>query len=232
MLLRFTPSTITLLKNNKYYYSSWNHFIMQINNNNNTDRKLSTMSITTTLNNTTKILKNYNGGLTRNIINNNIFTRPLHSHTLGQLLVGDILRIKERHRWTVEENETVFAATGKMVKENVGALVVCRKAKPVGIVTERDYLRKVVHMGKSSPQTTVSEICTKDSDLIVADVKDSLQDCMDAMGAKEIRHLPVARDGDIVGIISIRDIAKAFATERDKVFRKLENLETNNIHDG
>jgi signal-transduction protein with cAMP-binding, CBS, and nucleotidyltransferase domain len=159
-----------------------------------------------------------------------------HLHTTGsmaaQLRVSDVLQRKERHRWTVEESESVFAATAKMVKENVGALVVCRKGKPVGIVTERDYLKKVVHQGKSSPTTTVSEICTKDNELILADVQDTLQDCVDAMGTKDIRHLPVARDGDIVGIISIREIARAFAKERDKVFRKLEDLETSNIHDG
>jgi len=90
------------------------------------------------------------------------FSRSLHrlstrAHTLH---VRDVFKQKEKHRWTTDANATVFDATRKMVAENVGSLVVVRHGKMVGIITERDYLRKVIHAGKASSTTQVSEIAT------------------------------------------------------------------------
>lgn len=156
---------------------------------------------------------------------------------LTSLRVRDVLKRKERSRWTVEDDVTVYAATKKMVDENVGSLVVTRNGTVVGIVTERDYLRKVVHQGKSSSSTKVGDIATLQDKLIVASVDDSVQDCVDAMGAKDIRHMPVADPvtGEFVGLLSIREVAKALAKERDAAFRKLEDFQIQSkmpIHDG
>lgn len=137
----------------------------------------------------------------------------------------------------MDESSTVFEATKKMVEENVGSLVVTRKGQVVGIVTERDYLRKVVHQGRSSANTTVGQIATMQDKLIVASLDDSIQDCVDAMGARDIRHMPVADSvtGDFVGLLSIREVAKALAKEREAAFRKLEDVQVSSqmpIHDG
>ena len=131
----------------------------------------------------------------------------------------------------------MFDATKKMVEENVGSLVVTRKGAVVGIVTERDYLRKVVHQGRSSSTTTVGQIATMQDKLIVASLDDSIQDCVDAMGARDIRHMPVAdpSSGEFVGLLSIREVARALAKERDAAFRKLEDVQVLSqmpIHDG
>ena len=124
-----------------------------------------------------------------------------------------------------------------MVEENVGSLVVTRKGAVVGIVTERDYLRKVVHQGRSSANTTVGEIATMQDKLIVASIEDTIQDCVDAMGARDIRHMPVAdpSTGEFVGLLSIREVARALAKEREAAFRKLEDVQVSSqmpIHDG
>ena len=123
-----------------------------------------------------------------------------------------------------------------MVEEDVGSLVVTRKGAVVGIVTERDYLRKVVHQGRSSSTTTVGQIATMQDKLIVASLDDTIQDCVDAMGASDIRHMPVADNtGDFVGLLSIREVAKALAKEREAAFKKLEDVQASAkmpIHDG
>jgi CBS domain-containing protein len=155
----------------------------------------------------------------------------------GTLLVRDVLKRKERSRWTCEASVTVFDATKKMVLENVGSLVVTRHGKVVGIITERDYLRKVVHAGKSSATTPVSDIATMGADaLVVASLDDTIQDTLDAMASKDVRHLPVAdAKGEVVGLLSIREVAKALAKERDNAFRMLDQIQTESklpIHDG
>lgn len=137
----------------------------------------------------------------------------------------------------MEESETVFEATRKMIDENVGSLVVTKKGAVMGIITERDYLRKVVHQGKNSTSTKVGEIATLGEKLIVASLDDTLQDCVDAMGSKDIRHMPVADPGsnDIVGLLSIREVAKALAKEKETAIRKLEAVKVAKempIHDG
>ena len=155
----------------------------------------------------------------------------------AQLHVRDVFKHKDRHRWTTDASATVFEATRKMVTENVGCLVVTRNGRMVGIVTERDYLRKVVHLGKTSTSTHVSEIATMGVDSIVmADLDDTIQDALDAMASKDVRHLPVADSkGDVLGLLSIREVAKALAKERDEAITKLDQLKMESklpIHDG
>lgn len=135
----------------------------------------------------------------------------------------------------MEESSTVFDATKKMVGENCGSLVVTRKGKPVGIVTERDYLRKVVHQGTTSHKLLVRDIATMEDKVILASLDDTIQDCVDAMGCREIRHLPCCdpNTGEIVGLLSIGDLARCLSREQQLVFRKLEDLSNPiPIHDG
>mmetsp|Transcript_20833 Transcript_20833/g.25261 ORF Transcript_20833/g.25261 Transcript_20833/m.25261 type:complete len:198 (-) Transcript_20833:1214-1807(-) len=162
----------------------------------------------------------------------------LHTEShIEETKVRDILKVKDkwRHMWTVDENETVFEATRKMVEYKTGSLCVTRDGKVVGIVTERDYLRKVVHEGRTSADTKVGEISTLGNKLICASPDDTLQDCVDIMTIKDIRHIPVTEnDGEVVGLLSIKDIARAFSQERDRVFRTLDDIRDRQmpIHDG
>eukprot|EP00510_Aplanochytrium_minuta_P009771 CAMPEP_0184075630 /NCGR_PEP_ID=MMETSP0957-20130417/71234_1 /TAXON_ID=627963 /ORGANISM="Aplanochytrium sp, Strain PBS07" /LENGTH=160 /DNA_ID=CAMNT_0026378093 /DNA_START=168 /DNA_END=650 /DNA_ORIENTATION=+ len=156
---------------------------------------------------------------------------------LLEITVQDILKVNDkwRHMWTVDENETVFEATRQMVDFKLGSLCVTKSGKVVGIVTERDYLRKVVHEGRTSMDTKVGEISTMGNKLICASPTDSLQDCVDIMAIKDIRHLPVSQsDGEVVGLLSIKDIARAFSNERSTVLSTLEEIRESRmpIHDG
>lgn len=156
---------------------------------------------------------------------------------IQDLRVRDVMKLGvPRSHWTVDETTTVFDATKSMVERDCGSLLVTRQGKIVGIITERDYLRKVIHCGRSSVTTKVSEICT--SKLVVASLNDTMQDVIDAMATKEVRHLPVAdpdANFDIVGLLSIRQVAKALALERNRAVKVLEDLEASTrmpIHDG
>jgi CBS domain-containing protein len=155
----------------------------------------------------------------------------------NSLRIRDVFKQREKHRWITDANATVFEATKKMVDENVGSLVVSKHGKMVGIITERDYLRKIIHMGKKSETTLVHEIATMGAEkLVTASLEDTIQDALDAMASKNVRHLPVADGkGEILGLLSIRDVAKALAKERDDAIKRLDQLKVDSklpIHDG
>jgi predicted transcriptional regulator len=139
-------------------------------------------------------------------------------------------------RWQVSEDATVFEATAKMVQNKVGALCVERGGSVVGIITERDYLTKILHAGRKSRETKVAEICTKDDALVLASLDDTLQDCIDVMCSRNFRRLPVAdRQGVVVGLLSITDITKELAAERLEAFYHKHHIrvqQTMPIHDG
>lgn len=145
---------------------------------------------------------------------------------------------RDRSQWTIDSNATVFEATKRMNDHGIGALCVTKNSKVIGIVTERDYLRKVIHEGRTSKTTNVLEISTLVPDLIVASITDSLRDCLDVMGAKSIRHLPIvnsSRGPDVIGLVSISDIARALCNQSDIALRTLDHLiinQTMPIHDG
>ncbi len=139
-------------------------------------------------------------------------------------------------RWQISEDATVFEATAKMVQNKVGALCVERAGSVVGIITERDYLTKILHAGRKSRETKVGEICTKDDALVLASLDDTLQDCIDVMCSRNFRRLPVAdRHGVVVGLLSITDITKELAAERLEAFYHRHHIrvqQTMPIHDG
>jgi len=106
--------------------------------------------------------------------------------------------------WTIDPNATVIAAIRLMDEKNIGALPVVDNGRLVGIVSERDYTRKVILKERSSQEILVSEIMTKQ--LFMVTPSDSVTECMRIMTEKHVRHLPVLEGTDLVGILSIRDV--------------------------
>lgn len=120
--------------------------------------------------------------------------------------VSALLREKDRPLASTEPTATVYAAIELMASQNIGALPVLEGGKLVGMLSERDYTRKVILQGRSSRNTPVSEIMTRQP--VVAQVDDSVGDCMRLMTEERVRHLPVLQAGELVGILSIGDLVK------------------------
>jgi signal-transduction protein with cAMP-binding, CBS, and nucleotidyltransferase domain len=114
----------------------------------------------------------------------------------------------------------VFDAIQRMADENVGALMVLQNDRVLGIITERDYTRKVILKHRSSKETPVSEIM--ETDLACAAPGDSVDDCLRIMTDKRIRHLPVMENGKLVGIVSIGDLVKWIISAQRAVVEHLE----------
>ena len=108
--------------------------------------------------------------------------------------------------WSIGPNATVIEAIRLMDEKNVGALPVVENGKLVGIVSERDYTRKVILKGRSSKDTPVSDIMTKQ--VLTVSPTDSVTDCMQTMADKRVRHLPVLDGANLIGILSIGDVLK------------------------
>ena len=102
------------------------------------------------------------------------------------------------------ENDTVFSAAELLKKHNIGALVVLRGEKIVGIISERDIVRRVVCENRSAHKTKVKEIMTKE--VVTADIKDGLSRIHEIMCTATFRHLPIVRDGKLIGIVSSRNL--------------------------
>lgn len=141
---------------------------------------------------------------------------------------GDILAANNQEVWSVSSTATVFDALKVMSDKNIGALPVRDKAKKVvGIVSERDYARKVILMGKTSRETPVEAIMTPASDMITIHPGASLEDCMGLMTIHHIRHLPVFSAERLIGIISSRDVIEAVIAEKNGCIDNLnEHSET------
>jgi CBS domain-containing protein len=131
-----------------------------------------------------------------------------------QLLEGK----REIHR--IGPDQPVFAAVQLMADNFVGALLVMRDEELLGIVSERDYARKVVLKGRSSAQTSVREIMT--ADVIAVAPSDSVHRCMRLISDKRIRHLPVVENGKVVGIVSIGDLVKAVIDDQAEQLEQLQ----------
>jgi len=120
--------------------------------------------------------------------------------------VSQILSDKGGRLFTVESTSTVVDAIKQMVEANVGALLVTEDGRITGIVTERDYLRRVTLEGRTDKEARVSEIMT--SPLVYVTPETSVEECMALMTDRRIRHLPVIENGDVVGLVSIGDLVK------------------------
>lgn len=126
--------------------------------------------------------------------------------------VSQLLAVKGNAVHTISVASTVFEAIGKMVNHNVGALLVLDDMKPVGMLTERDYLRKIALQGRSSRTTLVREVMSEQ--LVSVQLDTEIEDCMSLMTRKRIRHLPVFAGAHLAGIVSIGDIVKHLASDR------------------
>jgi signal-transduction protein with cAMP-binding, CBS, and nucleotidyltransferase domain len=135
--------------------------------------------------------------------------------------VRDVILVKGRTVYDIPRSATVYEAIEKMVACNVGALVVTNDGMPCGIVTERDYLRRVALEGRTSRNTRVEEIMS--TNLGAVGRETDLEKCMEMMTAKRIRHLVVIEGGQLAGIVSIGDIVKWFVREREEQVYSLTN---------
>src|SRR5713226_2064590 len=138
--------------------------------------------------------------------------------------VRDILEVKGRAVWSIEPAASVFDALKIMAEKEVGALVVLEGSKVVGIISERDYARKVILHGRSSPTTLVNEIMT--TRVAYAQPQQNIDECMAIMTEKRIRHLPVMDENNLLGVISIGDLVKSIIAEQQFIIEQLERYIT------
>ena len=134
--------------------------------------------------------------------------------------VRDILNVKGHEVWKVDVDATVFDALRLMAAKEVGALVVMDDDKIAGIVSERDYARKIVLLGRTSPNTLVKEIMT--TPVAYTQPNQPIEECMAIITDKRIRHLPVLENDRLIGIISIGDLVKAIIADQKFIIEQLE----------
>jgi CBS domain-containing protein len=127
--------------------------------------------------------------------------------------VSDILKGKQGALLTISSEASVFDMVAQMVEANVGSLLVTVGGRIEGIVTERDYLRRVTLEGRTDKETPVSEIMT--APLIVVTPQTPVEECMAIMTDRRIRHVPVVDDGEVVGLVSIGDLVKFQSQQQD-----------------
>jgi len=135
--------------------------------------------------------------------------------------VSSILQGKGGNIFSVPSGATVYEALTLMGEKNIGALLVIDDDKLVGILSERDYARKIILKGKTSHDTLIKEIMTENPFTITPD--DSIDTCMNLMSEKHFRHLPVVKDGKIAGMISIGDVVKAIIRSQKETIDHLKN---------
>jgi CBS domain-containing protein len=133
--------------------------------------------------------------------------------------VEQLLANKGQDIWSISPDESVFAALEVMAEKNIGGLLVIENGELVGILTERDYARKIILQGKSSAETLVREIMTHNVIYVSSD--QLIEECMALMTEKRIRHLPVFNGEKLVGVISIGDVVKALISEHEFVIEQL-----------
>jgi len=138
------------------------------------------------------------------------------------LRVNHLLSNKGSDVWSVGADEPVLQAIRIMAERHVGALPVLRGGELVGLVSERDYARKVVLLGRSSDETFVWQIMS--SPVVTVAPGESVRRCMEIMTERRIRHLPVMADGAMVGMISIGDLVRAVIEEQQQTIEHLEKF--------
>lgn len=137
-------------------------------------------------------------------------------------LIKHILEAKGKDTWTITPDEPVYDALELMADKNIGALVVAKDGQVIGVISERDYARKVILKGKSSRETLVSEIMTSPAICVTPDK--TVEQCLALMTDKHIRHLPVVDDGKLVGVVSVGDLVKSIIDSQKELIRQLENF--------
>ena len=140
--------------------------------------------------------------------------------------IGAVLNQKSREIYSVSPDATVFEAVQLMDAKNVGALLVMDGQRLVGVISERDYTRKVFLRGKRSRETRVDEIMSRD--VTITSPNEPVEKCMRLMTEKRIRHLPVVDDGKLRGVLSIGDLVKHIISTQSATIEHLESY----IHGG
>ena len=138
------------------------------------------------------------------------------STSVREVLVGK----RQREVLTIGPRDTVYDALSRMAAKNVGALVVVDGGRVVGVVSERDYARKVILIGKASRETAVEEIMGTPP--ITVSTGTTVEECMALMTSRYLRHLPVVADGVLIGVVSIGDLVKAMLGELEARLGKIE----------
>ena len=123
--------------------------------------------------------------------------------------------------WSISPDDTVFEAIKVLAEKGVGALIVMKDGKLVGIFSERDYTRKVALLGKNSKETYVRDIMT--ANVLVISPKTRTRECMTIMSEKNIRHLPVVDGDTVVGMLSIRDLMNDIIKDHEYTISQLES---------
>jgi CBS domain-containing protein len=135
-----------------------------------------------------------------------------------------ILRKKGSQVHSIPPDVTVYQALQKMSDENVGALVVLEGTELVGLISERDYARKVILKDRSSKEMKVHEIMS--SPVVTASPRSTVDECMGSMTDKRCRHLPIVEAGRVVGVVSIGDLVNWIITSQDSAIHQLEDYIT------
>jgi CBS domain-containing protein len=141
--------------------------------------------------------------------------------TLSTVSIDYLLERKGRQVWSVSPTDSVYDAIHLMAEKGIGAVVVLDDFRLVGILSERDYTRKVILQGKHSKETQVGEIMTPN--VITAHPADTVRDCMKVMTEKRIRHLPVVANHMVSGVLSIGDLVKWTLAEQEETINRLHS---------
>lgn len=137
------------------------------------------------------------------------------------ITVAEILRAKPQAAvYSVTPTTSVLEAINLMAEKGIGALVVLDKGRLAGIVSERDYARKVVLLERSAGDISISEIMT--ADVLTVSPRDTSQHCMQLMTDRHLRHLPVLAEGELIGLLSIGDLVKTTIAEQASLIQQLE----------
>ena len=145
--------------------------------------------------------------------------------TAQQIKLADpvqlVLGAKGRMVWSVDPSTSVYEALRLMSEKEIGALAVLSGGRLEGVISERDYARKVILKGRSSHETQVREIMASPPITVTPD--DSIDDCMRIMTEQRVRHLPVVKDGALAGMVSIGDLVKWIITSQEETIRQLHS---------
>jgi len=136
-------------------------------------------------------------------------------------IVKKLLATKPGGFWSIAPHAKVIEALRLLAEKNVGALLVMEGDELVGILSERDYARKVALMGKTSMETPVSDIMV--SPVVTVTLQQTQEECMTIMTEKRMRHLPVVNNGRVVGLLSIGDLVKSVIQEQQETIQRLYN---------